>query len=561
MERAVKHSISIIMPAYNEGGCIFDNIRMTRDIMIEAGIDVEIVAVDDGSSDTTLEEIRRAAKVFGNVVVAGNPYNMGKGRALRSGFEYSSGEIVVFLDADLDLHPSQIKKLIDVIEETPCDVVVTSKHHPESRLDYPFSRKIASLVYYIVIRSMFNLPVRDTQTGLKVFRRKVLDDVLYRLLVKKFAYDVELLATAVRFGYKVHEVPVVLEFKRDLKWGRISIEDMFNLFIDTLAVFYRLKIMKYYDSDRPPVFAAGKQVLIVVQGCPPPDDVIRSLTYDTGARIVCVYCDSNADDTASGIDFLREDSDLEPWLDVNAGLYEIVGFLGKGCLPVGPWVKNAVRNFENPEVSAVCGPVIPGSFDSPFERASGLVYSSVLARGSDAYLYSYRPVKDVCKGLTDTYFLRSALLNKGKLKQKSFSKSGRHISINGKSSGSLKYDPDVAVLKKVPSLFMPYLRFAAKEAFSDGYNAIGRKCAAGTVWPLVMLAVLVVLSTGWLFVPGKAYMILCLVYAIAVLLTALSCFDPVSAPLFALGIVCDHIVRAVAFPVGLITRLVKGKIY
>lgn len=168
----MKHSISIIMPAYNEGGCIFDNIRMTRDIMIEAGIDVEIVAVDDGSSDTTLEEIRRAAKVFGNVVVAGNPYNMGKGRALRSGFEYSSGEIVVFLDADLDLHPSQIKKLIDVIEETPCDVVVTSKHHPESRLDYPFSRKIASLVYYIVIRSMFNLPVRDTQTGLKVFRIK-----------------------------------------------------------------------------------------------------------------------------------------------------------------------------------------------------------------------------------------------------------------------------------------------------------------------------------------------------------------------------------------------------
>ena len=559
MERAVKHSISIIMPAYNEGGCIFENIRMTRDIMFEAGIDAEIVAVDDGSSDTTLEEIRRAAKAFDNVVVAGNPYNMGKGRALRSGFEYSSGEIIVFLDADLDLHPSQIKKLIDVIEETPCDVVVTSKHHPESRLDYPFSRKIASWIYYIVISAMFNLPVRDTQTGLKVFRRKVLDDVLYRLLVKKFAYDVELLATAVRFGYRVLEVPVVLEFKRDLKWGRISIEDMFNLFIDTLAVFYRLRIMKYYDSARPPVSTAGTQVLIVVKGCPPPDDVIRSLTYDTGARIVCVYSDSDGDDTVSGIDFLRDDSDLESWLDVNAGSYEIVGFLGKGCLPVGSWVKNAVRNFDNPEVCAVCGPVIPGSFASPFERASGLVYSSVLVRGPDMYLNSYRPVKDVCKGLTDTYFLRSALLHKGEFKQDSFSKSGRHFSINAESDVSFRYDPDVAVLKKVPSLFVPYLRFAAGEAFSDGYNAIGRKCAAGIVWPLIVLAVWLVLSTGWMFIPGNVYMVICLIYAVTVILTALSCFDPVSAPLFALGLVCDHIVRAVAFPAGLIKRLLAGE--
>ena len=547
------------MPAYNEGNCIFENIRMTRGIMFEAGIDAEIVAVDDGSSDSTLEEIRRAAKAFDNVVVAGNPYNMGKGRALRSGFEYSSGEIIVFLDADLDLHPSQIKKLIDVIEDTPCDVVVTSKHHPESRLDYPFSRKIASWIYYIVISAMFNLPVRDTQTGLKVFRRKVLEDVLYRLLVKKFAYDVELLATAVRFGYRVFEVPVVLEFKRDLKWGRISIEDMFNLFIDTLAVFYRLKIMKYYDSDRPPVSAVGKQVLIVVRGCPPSDDVIRSLTYDTGSQIVCVYGDSDGDDTVSGIDFLRDDSDLESWLDVNAGSYEIVGFLGKGCLPVGSWVKNAVRNFEDPEVCAVCGPVIPGSFASPFERASGLVYSSVLVRGPDRYLNSYRPVKNVRKGLTDTCFLRTALLQKGKFKPDSFSKSGRHFCINAETDFSFRYDPDVAVLKKVPSLFVPYLRFAAGEAFSDGYNAIGRQRAVGLVWPLILLAVWLVLSTGWMFIPGNAYAIMWLVYASTVILTALSCFDPVSAPLFALGLVCDHIVRAVAFPAGLIKRLLKER--
>ena len=89
----------------------------------------------------------------------------------------------------------------------------------------------------------------------------MLDDVLHRLLVKKFAYDVELLATAVRFGYSIVEVPVILEFKRDLKWGRIRFEDILNLFIDTLAVLYRLRIMKYYDKNRHPQTHIVKPVL------------------------------------------------------------------------------------------------------------------------------------------------------------------------------------------------------------------------------------------------------------------------------------------------------------
>ena len=140
----MKHIISIIMPAYNEAAHIFENIRMTCEVMREVGIPSEIIAVDDGSDDNTLKEIERAARTFDNVIVARNPYNMGKGMALRTGFDYSGGDVVVFLDADLDLHPSQIQTLIDVLEAGPYDVVVTSKHHPESRLDYPWFRKVAS---------------------------------------------------------------------------------------------------------------------------------------------------------------------------------------------------------------------------------------------------------------------------------------------------------------------------------------------------------------------------------------------------------------------------------
>ena len=248
-EKLVGRFISVIMPAYNEGGCIFENIRTTIGVLNDAGLEYEIIAIDDGSSDNTLGEIKHAAESFENVKAASNPRNMGKGMALKNGFAVATGDIVVFMDADLDLHPSQINNLIAKLDSGQCDVVVTSKHHPESKLSYPFSRKVVSYVYYLIIKFLFNLPVRDTQTGLKLFRREVLDHAFHRMLVKTYAYDVELLAITVSAGYTVKEIPVVLDSRRGMKWGRITFRDIIDIFLDTLAIFYRLKILKYYDRD------------------------------------------------------------------------------------------------------------------------------------------------------------------------------------------------------------------------------------------------------------------------------------------------------------------------
>ncbi|MBA7482105.1 Undecaprenyl-phosphate 4-deoxy-4-formamido-L-arabinose transferase [subsurface metagenome] len=547
------------MPAYNEGDCIFENIRMTREVMLDAGISAEIVAVDDGSSDNTLREIRRAAEAFDNVIEVRNPYNMGKGMALRSGFERSTGEIVVFLDADLDLHPSQIRKLVDVLEDTPCDVVVTSKHHPESHLQYPFSRTIASWVYYLMIKTLFNLPVRDTQTGLKVFRRKVLDDVLYRLLVKKFAYDVELLATAVRFGYKVHEVPAVLDFKRDLKWGRIRFEDVLSLFIDTLAVFYRLRIMRYYDGDRPRPGHVEKPVLIIVRSYPPPEEVIRRITNDSRIRIVCISKDIQGDEKPGDMLLFQNEELFISWLDEVTDTVEIAGFLGRGCLPVGSWVNYAVRNFDDPAVGAVCGPIIPGSFTSFLEKASGMVFSSIITSGSNAYLYSFRPVQDAGKGSMDNVFLRTELLRGKSSERNVLTLTDRFVCLSAGSKMIMRYDPDVAVIKKVPSLFIPYIRTLAREALSDGYTGLEMKDNCSVGWSLVFTAIWMFLIAGWLIVPLNVYLVLCLVYAAVVILTALSCMNPLIVPFFALGIFCNHFVRAFAFPAGIIKRFLEHR--
>jgi hypothetical protein len=96
-----------------------------------------------------------------------------------------------------------------------------------------------------LVRLLFNLPCHDTQTGLKLFRKEVVERVFPRILVKQFAFDLEVLVNAHRLGYRIAEAPIVLSSKR--RFGRIGLRAIFTTFWDTLAVFYRMHILKYYD--------------------------------------------------------------------------------------------------------------------------------------------------------------------------------------------------------------------------------------------------------------------------------------------------------------------------
>lgn len=243
-----KGKISVIMPAFNESAHIRRNVHETCRVFDRTRRDFEVVVVDDGSTDDTFEEASRASAQLPNVKVVRYADNNGKGSALKEGFRHVTGDYVVFLDSDLDLHPSQLHRLFRVMRDTRASVVIGSKHHPRSTLKYPLGRKVISRVYALMLRALFNLPLRDTQTGIKVFNHEVLARVFPKVLCKRFAYDLELLVNANRLGYKVAEAPVVLNFRRPRKWGRIGLGAMYSTGMDTLAIFYRLRILKYYDS-------------------------------------------------------------------------------------------------------------------------------------------------------------------------------------------------------------------------------------------------------------------------------------------------------------------------
>lgn len=247
---ATMERFSVVVPAYNESQTIFNNIKETVETLAAFDYDFEIIVVDDGSNDETyLHAARLLDDHGGRVRVVRYDVNQGKGNALMCGAAYATGEYVVFLDADMDLHPRQLPTFFGIMSATGADVVIGAKRHPLSKVNYPFIRKIYSAVYYVMIRVLFGLPIRDTQTGLKVFKTSVLRNVFPRILVKRFAFDIEVLTNAHRLGYKIVDAPVTLEFKRGE--GRVRSSDVKSMLLDTLSVFYRMHILRYYDAIPP----------------------------------------------------------------------------------------------------------------------------------------------------------------------------------------------------------------------------------------------------------------------------------------------------------------------
>jgi len=238
--------VSIIMPAFNEEERIVLSVEETIETFERFGCAYEIIIIDDGSTDATYKRANAVASGYPQVFVKKNMVNFGKGRALKKAFRFTSGKYVVFLDADLDLHPKQVQILFDTMRKDNADVIIGSKRHPQSTVHYPWHRRIISSVYFFLVKIMFDLPIRDTQTGLKLFKREVLEKVFPKILIKKFAFDLEILIVAHHFGYKITEAPVVVKFNRLL--GCVGVRSIYETLWDTLAIFYRMYILRYYDK-------------------------------------------------------------------------------------------------------------------------------------------------------------------------------------------------------------------------------------------------------------------------------------------------------------------------
>jgi len=139
--------------------------------------------------------------------------------------------------------------LLEHMEWYKADIIVGSKRHPASQVKYSLQRKILSLGYYYLVKFLFGVDVQDTQAGIKIFKKSVIEKVLPRLVEKKFAGDLEILVVSKLLGHnRIFEAPIKLDYNLGSMTTAATLMSIRGIFTDTLAIFYRKNILHYYSS-------------------------------------------------------------------------------------------------------------------------------------------------------------------------------------------------------------------------------------------------------------------------------------------------------------------------
>ena len=542
--------LSVIMPVYNLRDEIAENLEATDRLYREHGIRAELIPVDDGSTDGTGEVLERLRSETIRPVICRK--NGGKGAALRAGFEASRGEYVMLLDGDLDIHPKQTPYFFEAMARNGLDVVCGSKRHPRSVVQYPWHRRLVSWAYFTWVRLFVGLPITDTQTGMKLFRRGMLKYALDRMLVKTYAFDLELLAIAASKGAKIGEAPVVIRF--GAKFGALKTRTVWKMALDSLAVFYRLKILKYYDKVMVPERTDLKPMVSVVIACPERswmlEECLKGLERQTYRNFETIVLP----DGITGKVRPAEKRNL----GIKAAKGEIVAFIDDDAYPEERWLERAVGYFSIPDVGAVGGPGVTPPNDGWRSKLGGRVYENVLVSGN----YRYRNKAGGTRRDVDDYpscnlLVRKELLEKiGGYRTDFWPGEDTLLCKDILAAGArIVYDPWITVYHHRRALFRPHLRQLGRYAFHRGYFCKrfpeNSRHLAYFV-PSMFVAYLLLCAPAWALM-GKLALVPLGVYLALVALTAMSP-NPVTWIMTVLGVVSTHAWYGIRFIQGLFAR-------
>lgn len=200
--------ISIIIPAYNEENRIGKTLLTVLDYLAAKRHDFELIVVDDGSSDSTVQVVEGIAAGRSDVKVLRNGANMGKGYSVRNGALASRGDVVFFTDADLATPIEELERFLAAMNG--CDVVIGSRTMPGAKIEVaaPPHRELLGRLFNLFVRLYFGISFTDTQCGAKMFSSRAAREIFSRQRLARFAFDVELLYLARLLGFGVKELPI-----------------------------------------------------------------------------------------------------------------------------------------------------------------------------------------------------------------------------------------------------------------------------------------------------------------------------------------------------------------
>jgi glycosyltransferase involved in cell wall biosynthesis len=532
--------LSVVVPVFNQGKAIEGNLEVIRTCLEEAlGDAFELIVVSDGSVDETEERMLRARS--DRVRTMHYDRNLGKGYAVKTGALEARGRWIAFIDADLDLNPSRLAEFLRVAKEDDLDFAIGSKRHPQSHVYYPRSRRIASWLYQQLVFLLFQLDVRDTQVGIKLFRREIAEQVLPLLLVKRFAFDLELLAVSRALGFaRIRELPITLEYR--FAGSGVRSFAVVHALVDTAAVFYRLRILRTYQRKQRLLGAA----LIERTRWHPEVTIVGSggagwevLNWPALCAVDVAHLDART---------MREAA-----LNTET---EIVAFIGDGVKPAGNWLSATVPYLGRPDVTAVVAPKIAPASGTVLERGAAAVTESRFGGGSRYFRFTPGNLRRVTD-YPDTTFVvrRAAFLDLGEVDPNDVC---HELVAHG---GSVVYTPETMVVDRPAPLFGPRFRDARDYGIRRGRQVRkGDGVRMTTLLPPALLLVVVLLPVVVAFggIAARIWAAGLALYALVVLWSAIIAglrFRSVAVGAVAFpGLVGTHVSFAVGFLRGLLRR-------
>ena len=240
--------LSVIIPAYNEENRIAKTIRSVYDFLSGENYDYEILIVDDGSQDKTIRVVDDLKKEIANLELISNKNNNGKGYVVGQGMLRARGDIRLFMDAD-NATPIDYIKDAEAWINKGFDVVIASLTESGSRVvgHDMWYRRFLGRIANIITQILATPGISDTQRGFKVFTSKAAEDIFSRTTIKRWGFDMEALALAKKFGYKIKPIPITWNNNPD---SRVNIWAYPKTLLDAAKIRWNLWTGVYNNKSK-----------------------------------------------------------------------------------------------------------------------------------------------------------------------------------------------------------------------------------------------------------------------------------------------------------------------
>lgn len=237
----MKPIISLILPCYNEGDSINENVRRIHRVLHWSGYPFEIIFVDDASVDETPERVTRFCKKYPHCRAIYHAVNQGRGAAVMDGLVAAKGTVAGYIDIDCEVSPIYISEIVDMIIRRQADMVIGKRMYRSTVSS--FIREVLSVGYRWIASTILDTRGLDSESGYKFFRKKKILSLLPSIQSRHWFWDTEIVVLAIKKQLKIKEYPVLFMRRMDKKSTVRIIPDTIDYLKQMIKLRNRMRVV------------------------------------------------------------------------------------------------------------------------------------------------------------------------------------------------------------------------------------------------------------------------------------------------------------------------------